>query len=91
MSTFKFAVMFRKKITINTDPQRRNYNGCNFSEKTMWSEWGHIVDLPTHEAADQLRRTNSLIPIGNTRWRSTSETHHPRTLDATLATLAAHA
>jgi len=61
MSTFKFAVMFRKKITINTDPQHRNYNGCNFSEKTIWSEWGHIVDLPTHEAAEESAKTYKLI------------------------------
>ena len=61
MSTFKFAVMFRKKITINTDPQRRCYNGCNFSEKTIWSEWGHIVNLPTREAAEESAKTYKLI------------------------------
>ena len=48
----EFAVFYRKKVTINTDPQRRYYDGCNFSEKTVWSEWKHIVDLRSREEAE---------------------------------------
>ena len=29
----------RRKILINTDPQRRCYNGCHFSYELVWSEW----------------------------------------------------
>lgn len=61
MSIFKFAVMVRKKITINTDPQRRCYNRCNFSEKTIWSKWKHIVDLPTQKEAEESVRTYRII------------------------------
>ena len=57
----EFAVFSRKKVTINTDPQRRCYDGCNFSEKTVWSEWKHIVDLPTREEAEESARTYRLI------------------------------
>jgi len=29
----------RKRILVNTDPQRRCYNGCNFSEEWQWTCW----------------------------------------------------
>jgi hypothetical protein len=29
----------RKKVTINTDPQRRCYNGCHASSEEVWTEW----------------------------------------------------
>ncbi len=61
MNTFKFAVFCRKKITINTDPQRRCYDGCNFSEKAVWSEWKHIVDLRSREEAEGWVRSSRLI------------------------------
>lgn len=36
-------VWCRKQITINTDPQRRCYDGCNFSEETVWTEWYEVA------------------------------------------------
>ena len=36
----KYEIWFRKTIMVNTDPQRRCYDGCNFSEELRWSEWG---------------------------------------------------
>ena len=61
MNTFKFAVFCRKKITINTDPQRRCYDGCNFSEKMIWSEWVRVVALRTREEAEGSARTYQFI------------------------------
>jgi len=58
---FKFAVMVRKKITINTDPQRRCYDGCNFSEKIVWSTWKYIVSLSTRKEAEESAGTYQLI------------------------------
>lgn len=60
----EFSVMGRRKITINTDPQRRCYDGRHFSEKTIWSEWRHIVDLPTREEAEASARTYKVINPG---------------------------
>lgn len=34
-----FSIKHRRPLVINTDPQRRCYNGCNFSEETVCSEW----------------------------------------------------
>lgn len=33
------TIMQRNKILINTDPQRRCYNGAHFSSELVWSEW----------------------------------------------------
>lgn len=33
------TIMRRKKHLINTDPQRRCYNGCHFSSELVWGPW----------------------------------------------------
>ena len=32
-------IQYRLKIEINTDPQRRCYNGCHFSSEIVWTAW----------------------------------------------------
>ena len=34
-----FNIERRKKLLINTDPQRRCYNGCHFSSEFVWTPW----------------------------------------------------
>lgn len=41
----------RESRVINTDPQRRCYYGCNFSEATVWGPWGVLYELDSAEAA----------------------------------------
>lgn len=36
------VILVRKRIEINTDPQRRCYNGCHFSSALVWTEWAVI-------------------------------------------------
>lgn len=47
------SVYFRKPVTINTDPQRRCYNGCNFSEETTWMEWTLLGPYSSREIAQE--------------------------------------
>lgn len=49
----KHVVQFRKQITVNTDPQRRCYNGCNFSEETIWTAWGTVAPYGTKTDAEE--------------------------------------
>lgn len=35
----KYGIWLRTVTIVNTDPQRRCYNGCNFSERTDYGEW----------------------------------------------------
>ncbi len=57
MTAVTHEVWFRKKVAINTDPQRRCYDGCNFSERVEWTAWGRIVGLPSREDALESART----------------------------------
>jgi hypothetical protein len=29
----------RSRILVNTDPQRRCYDGCHYSSELQWTEW----------------------------------------------------
>lgn len=33
------TISFRKRIEVNTDPQRRCYNGCHAKSELWWSAW----------------------------------------------------
>lgn len=49
MNTFK--VITRRRIEVNTDPQRRCYNGCHFSSEFRWTEWETLDSGLTEEKA----------------------------------------
>lgn len=33
----------RKQIEVNTDPQRRCYDGCHARSEMQWTAWGEII------------------------------------------------
>jgi hypothetical protein len=41
----------REQILVNTDSQRRCYNGCNFSEELRWTDWEQL-DFPREGMAE---------------------------------------
>jgi len=34
-----FIIESRTRTLVNTDPQRRCYNGCHFSSELVWNSW----------------------------------------------------
>lgn len=36
----------RRLIEVNTDPQRRCYNGCHFSSAQVWTPWATLERWP---------------------------------------------
>lgn len=34
-----YTIEHRRQIEVNTDPQRRCYNGCHASSELRWTEW----------------------------------------------------
>lgn len=34
-----FTIEYRRMLLVNTDPQRRCYDGCHFSSEWIWSAW----------------------------------------------------
>ena len=51
--TNPYVLMHRVRVFVNTDPQRRCYDGCYFSYEHRWSEWGVLDRLPDAEAAER--------------------------------------
>jgi hypothetical protein len=71
----RFTLWFRKKTVVNTDPQRRCYDGCNFSEETVWTAWAEVYSsyskADLHDSAVQFKRINKdreykVLPVGET-------------------------
>jgi len=57
----KFWVRFRKQVVVNTDPQRRCYDGHHFSSKTVWTEWEDVCPYRFCQDAAQAVATFSSI------------------------------
>ena len=51
-----YELHIRRGVRVNTDPQRRCYNGCYFSSHIDWSEWEHWMDYPDEESAERAKR-----------------------------------
>lgn len=49
----QLVIMCRKKVFVNTDPQKRCYNGCFYSYRYDWGGW-EILEFIKPE--DQERR-----------------------------------
>jgi len=47
-----YTILHRKRTLINTDPQRRCYNGCHFSSELVWTAWGELDSAPTLAKAE---------------------------------------
>jgi hypothetical protein len=40
-------IYHRSQIEVNTDPQRRCYDGCHYSSEWRWTEWELLeIDIP---------------------------------------------
>lgn len=54
--------MVRKQIEVNTDPQRRCYNGCHFSSKTVWTEWERLYKTTKEDGEDSIQTFKAINP-----------------------------
>ena len=48
------VIYSRQRILVNTDPQRRCYNGCHFSSELRWSDWVRLETTTPEKAARRL-------------------------------------
>ena len=44
----------RQRYLVNTDPQRRCYNGCHFSSRLEWTNWAHLETCFSANVEDRL-------------------------------------
>lgn len=56
-----FTVQYRKQIEINTDPQRRCYNGCHFSSILEWTKWKDVCTYNDKLVAESAMKSFSDI------------------------------
>lgn len=49
----RYLIYGRKQIEVNTDPQRRCYDGCHFSSEWQWTEWAHLGTVDTEQEATE--------------------------------------
>ena len=49
----KFVVMSRSRKLINTDPQRRCYNGCHAKSELVWTAWEALDYCSTAMKAEE--------------------------------------
>ena len=50
----KYNILSRTQIEVNTDPQRRCYNGCHFSSELIWTNW-ELLECNVSEAKIERR------------------------------------
>lgn len=55
MASDKLVMMTRRRQLINTDPQRRCYNGCHFSSELIWTPWEELAFTTPEKAEDHLK------------------------------------
>lgn len=48
-------IMRRQKVFVNTDPQRRCYNGAHFSYEWQWSAWETLDRVDETQVEDKLK------------------------------------
>lgn len=48
-----YAILTRRLELVNTDPQRRCYNGCNYSSAMVWTAWSILETGWAKEAAER--------------------------------------
>jgi hypothetical protein len=47
------TIEFRKRILVNTDPQRRCYDGCHYSSELVWTQWENIESGVSDDSAEE--------------------------------------
>lgn len=56
-----YTINMRKRIEVNTDPQRRCYNGAHFSSELQWTAWAFLeLRVPAKKVERRLSFWRSL-------------------------------
>jgi hypothetical protein len=49
------VLLTRERRLVNTDPQRRCYNGCHFSSEWQWTPWEILERFPIEQTEAKLK------------------------------------
>lgn len=48
-----YTIEYRRQTIVNTDPQRRCYNGCHARSELRWTEWESLDSGVPAEAVER--------------------------------------
>lgn len=51
------TIWTRRPVEVNTDPQRRCYNGCHAKSRMEWTDWADLFDVSSEEDGEESIRT----------------------------------
>jgi len=58
----RHTLVTRKRVIVNTDPQRRCYYGCNFSEAEVWTQWQDLYYTTKEDGKESMALYKSINP-----------------------------
>lgn len=58
----RYWLMTRKQIEVNTDPQRRCYNGCHFSSEMQSTDWERLYMTTKEDGEASIKTFKSINP-----------------------------
>lgn len=53
--TPQFTLLHRTRVLVNTDPQRRCYDGVHFSSELRWTPWATLGIYSADKIQDKLK------------------------------------
>jgi hypothetical protein len=45
----RYTLYVRRQVEVNTDPQRRCYNGCHAKSELVWTDWQELCNPRTEQ------------------------------------------
>lgn len=48
-------IRMRRRIEVNTDPQRRSHDGCHFSSELRWTNWENLDTIRADQVEAKLK------------------------------------
>ena len=73
----EYVIYIRRGVTINTDPQRRCYNGCHFSSETHWEPWELWLKEMTFQTYEKAEHSASLFRRENQQLKAVKKGEQP--------------
>lgn len=74
-----YQVQSREQFEVNTDPQRRCYDGAHFQSEMRWTEWRDLTAHTTQvDAEESVASWQELAKTAKSRVLEYRWIHHPQ-------------
>ena len=73
----RYTLWVRKQVEVNTDPQRRCYDGCHAKSELRWTDWEIVCNPMTRADGEESMATFKKINP-NREYKLTPPTGEPQ-------------